>query len=328
MTPVEYLKHILAEIPDIARQTGYSRFFIARAFTKCYLSQHVQIEEFRTLRLYNHSRPMLKQYLTWRRCKKISDQLNAGATQDDILRFNEKQRFNAFFRDFIHRDWLYIPTSTPEDIAAFLARNDRFLAKACTSTQGKNILLYHSSDVTPEKFLEEYQGKEFLLESLIQQHSALAAVNPDSVNTVRLIAARWNDQVQFVGAGLRSGGSGQFVDNFHHGGTAYPLDLETGIVTGPGIDLQGNPVLKHPVTGHVMPGFQVPHWDMLVEQVKKAAVLAPHIGYVGWDLAVTEDGIEFIEGNINYPGNNIIQLDGPGAYPRLQQFMAQIGLHH
>jgi len=52
--------------------------------------------------------------------------------------------------------------------------------------------------------------------------------------------------------------------------------------------------------------------------------MTEHIGYIGWDLAITEDGVEFIEGNINYPGNTIIQLDGPAAYPRLKKFMAQV----
>lgn len=321
LSPLQYFKKILSVLPEIADQTGYPVPFLARHFARGYLRQRVQIDEFRSLRLYQYSGKMFDQYLTWKNSTKISDALNAGATADEIALFNDKHLFNAHFRQFIRRDWLYIPDSTPEQIKAFLNRHETFLAKACMSTQGNNIFRYTSSELDPDQFIQEYAGKPFLLESLIQQHPALAAVNPSSVNTIRLIVARKGDRVQMVGAGLRSGGGGQFVDNFHHGGTAYPLDLDTGVITARGIDLDGNYVLRHPVTGHIMPGLQIPHWDMLLEQVRRASVMTPHIGYIGWDLAITADGIEFIEGNINYPGNTIIQLDGPGPYARLKRFM-------
>ena len=327
LTPLQYFKKILSVFPEIARQSGYPVPFLAWQFTKGYLRHRVQIDEFRTLRLYQYSGKMFDDYLTWKNSTRISDALNAGATAEEIALFNDKHLFNRHFREFIHRDWLYIPESTPEQIREFITGHDAFLAKACTSTQGNNIFRYTAEELDPDQFLEEYAGKPFLLEAFIRQHPALAAINPSSVNTIRLIVARKDDKVAFVGAGLRSGGGGQFVDNFHHGGTAYPIDLETGIITARGIDLDGNAVLRHPVTGYVMPGFRIPHWDMLLELVRKASVMTPHIGYVGWDLAITEEGVEFIEGNINYPGNNIIQLDGPGAYPRLKAFIKQIDLH-
>lgn len=324
MTPFQYFKVILRALPKISKQSGFSPLFLGLNFAQNYFLYGIELEEFQSLRLYNYSRKRMSEFLTWRNSKKISDELNAGATTDEIALFNDKHLFNAHFRSLIHRDWLYLPESSPEEIRAFLARNSAFLAKACISTQGKNIFRYTTSELVPDDFIAEYSGKPFLLESFIEQHPVLASVNPSSVNTIRFIVARRGDQIAFIGAGLRSGGSGQFVDNFHHGGTAYPLDLETGIITAPGIDLNGDPVLRHPVTGRIMPGLQIPHWDLLLDLVRKASVMTEHIGYIGWDLAITEDGVEFIEGNINYPGNTIIQLDGPAAYPRLKKFMAQV----
>lgn len=321
LSPLQYFKKILSMLPEISEQSGYPVPFLAWHFAKGYLRQRVQIDEFRSLRLYQCSGKMFSQYLTYKNSREISDALNAGATPEEIALFNDKHLFNEHFRSFIHRDWLYIPDSTPEQIRAFLKTHDVFLAKACVSTQGKNIFRYTTSELDVDQFIQDYAQKPFLLESFIQQHPVLTAVNPSSVNTIRLIVARKGDRVQMVGAGLRSGGSGQFVDNFHHGGTAYPLDLETGVITARGIDLDGNFVLRHPVTGHIMPGLQIPHWDLLLEQVRQASVMTEHIGYIGWDLAVTADGVEFVEGNINYPGNTIIQLDGPGPYARLKSFM-------
>lgn len=319
----KYIQEIHQSLSDISRQSGYSYFRMAKAFARCFLAQHVQIEEFRTLRLYYCSNLQISRYMTYYQSIKYSDKLNAKATKGDIDTFNDKHLFNAAFQDFIRRDWLYIPDCSPEEILSFLTRNKSFLMKACVSTQGKNISKYESSAIDPETFIKEYQNQPYILESLIQQHSALAAVNPSSVNTIRMIAAKKGEDVRFIGAGLRCGGSGQFVDNFHHGGAAYPIDLESGIITGPGITLTGMDIIRHPTTNHVMPGFVIPHWDIVLETVRRAALVNPRIGYVGWDLAVTEDGVELIEGNINYPGTTTIQLDGPGAHERIRSLIDQ-----
>ena len=327
MSPIEYLKEILAVLPQIAEQTGYSTASLALSFAKTYLLYRVQIDEFRTLHLYDYSTNMQARFLTWRYSKAMADALDAGAAPEEFAVFNDKHLFNQYFRDFIHREWLYLPDASPEDVAAFLSKNPVFLVKACTGTQGEGISCLESAGTSAQTLKAQYSGQPVILESFIQQHPVMAELNPSSVNTVRIIAARKGDMVQLIGVGLRSGGGGQFVDNFHHGGTAYPLDMETGIVTAPGKDLDGNDVLRHPVSGRIMPGFQVPHWDNLLEQVHRASVMAPpHIGYVGWDIAITPDGVEFIEGNIKYPGNNIIQLDGPGPYARLQDFMQRTSI--
>lgn len=323
---VKYFKEIVDALPAIAEESGYSRGYITRSFIRCFCVHHVHLGVFRSLRLYNYTDAMLRRYLTLNQCTRISDKLNEDASEEDIARLNDKHVFNGYFRGFVNRDWLYIPDSTPEELAAFLAGHESFLVKACSETRGHGIERVTSADTTPEAFVSEFGGKPFLMEALIEQHPAMAAINPSSVNTIRVITARKGDRACIIGAGLRTGGGDQFVDNFHHGGTAYPIDLETGIVNGRGIDLYGNPVLRHPATGLVMPGFQIPHWDILTERVLRAAVTPPNVGYIGWDIAITPDGVEFIEGNVNYPGTTIIQLDGPGPYARLKDFLRSVGV--
>lgn len=326
MTPLEYFQTLWKAFPALAEETDYPKGFLARTFAKRYLTRHVWLGEYRSLKLYECSEPRFREYLIYKESERLSDRLNAGATTAEIDTFQKKERFNAAFRDFIRRDWIYLPDSSAEEIDAFLAAHETVFLKACSGSRGAGISLLRRENTDAAAFRAEYGGKDYLLEAPIVQHPALAAVNPGSVNTVRFIAARHGDHVCPVGAGLRTGGGGEVVDNFHHGGTAYPLDLETGIVTARGIDLDGHPILRHPVTGHIMPGFQVPHWDAVLDMIRRAAVLVPHIGYVGWDVAVTEDGPELIEGNINYPGNTIIQLDGPGARKRLVDFCAAEGI--
>jgi len=322
----KYFNEIRHTLPEIAKESGYSRGYITRSFIRCFFIHHVHLGVFRSLRLYNYTGAMLRRFLTLNQCKRISDRLCAGASEEDIARLNDKHIFNRCFAEFVHRDWLYIPDSSPEQLRAFLDSHDRFLLKACSETRGEGITLYAREGLDPEAFIREMTGKPYLLEALIKQHPDMEKINPSSVNTIRVITARKGDRACIIGAGLRTGGGGQFVDNFHHGGTAYPIDLDTGVVNGRGIDLYGNPVLRHPVTGLIMPGFQIPHWELLKQQVLKAAVTPPNMGYVGWDVAVTPEGVELIEGNVNYPGTTIIQLDGPGPYARLKEFLASVDM--
>lgn len=326
MTPFEYLKTICKTFPEISRESGYSVLFLAWTFARRYLTRRMWLGEFRSLKLYECSEPRFREYLVYKESERISDRLNAGATDEEIDLFNDKHLFNETFRDFVRRKWLYLPACSTEELRVLLAENEYVFLKACKSSRGNNIERLSCADTDADTLYAAYHKQDYLIEAPIRQHAAMSALNAASVNTVRFIAARHGDRVQPVGAGLRCGGGGQVVDNFHHGGTAYPLDIETGIVTGPGIDLDGNAVLHHPATGHIMPGFQVPHWDAVLDMIQKAAVTVPHIGYVGWDIAITEDGPELVEGNINYPGNTVIQLDGPGARKRLVDFCTAEGI--
>ena len=106
------------------------------------------------------------------------------------------------------------------------------------------------------------------------------------------------------------------TDNFHSGGVAYPLDLENGRVSGPGRNnTELREYTRHPATGYFMPGLALPYWDELKALVRQGMERVPSLGYVGWDIALTPDGPELIEGNFHWPGGNIIQFDRVGKYP-------------
>lgn len=320
MTFIQYGKKVIARLSEVAEKTGYSLPGLLGSFASACLRLRVDIDEFCFFRMYDYTNRKRASYLTLRECIKISNRLIAGAAPEDLSEFGEKHRFNALFRDFVHRDWLYLPESTPEQIRAFVARNPRFLAKASFSTYGKNITLHESASLDLEAFIAEYQQKPYLLEAAIEQLPVMAALNPTSVNTVRIVTACHNGKVLVVGACLRCGGAGAHVDNFHSGGVAYPIHLEEGIVSGPGRSFSEETFFRHPPTGHIMPGFEIPRWQELKDAACRAALVLPRVGFVGWDVAITEDGLDFVEGNVDLPDPLVIQFDG-GVLPRLSAFL-------
>ena len=56
---------------------------------------------------------------------------------------------------------------------------------------------------------------------------------------------------------------------------------------------------------------RIPFWDEIVDLIKDNAPKLKHIGRVGWDITVTEDGKPVvIEYNIGYPGSYLSQIAG------------------
>lgn len=321
MTPLEYLKEITVVLPELGKMTGHSTAGLYATFLYQFLRYRITLDEFSASHTYEMSARKMSEYLTVRRRNRLTGKyFNAHASKEDLDVLDNKRMFNTYFRDFIRRSWLDMADCSARDVRDLMARESVFLAKDTLGTQGDHITLCHSQDLDPDAFYRENHGKSMLLEVFIRQHPAMAAVNPTSVNTVRFVTACLNGQVMLVGAGLRCGGKDAYVDNFHKGGIAYPLDVASGVVTGMGQDLMGRGgVIRHPSTGHVMPGFQVPFWDQVVQAVTKAARMLPQVGYVGWDVAITEDGPEFIEGN-NCSQVDLIQLGGRGVYRPLLDF--------
>ena len=77
---------------------------------------------------------------------------------------------------------------------------------------------------------------------------------------------------------------------------------------------------------HLLTGYQIPLWDQVMSLCLKAATRIPQMGYVGWDVAITEDGPLFIEAN-NLPGHDAFPQmpsqapDHIGFKPEFQKYL-------
>ena len=73
-----------------------------------------------------------------------------------------------------------------------------------------------------------------MIEEKIRQHEELEKIS-SCVNSIRINAARDSKgKIRLIGACLKCGAEEAAADDFHSGGIAYPLDLKTGTVAGPG----------------------------------------------------------------------------------------------
>lgn len=301
---------------ELSRLRGGPRLWYFADAMRCAYEHGASAENYFVLRFYSLGRSERKKYLTSGRSKEIDAALNAGATEADRRALAYKDEFDLRFATLNSRAFLPAGRAVVRDVTEFIERFPEFIVKPVHGTQGHGIRRLRAGKLKDrEGFALKCIERGLLLEEPIRQHRAMAEMNPTSVNTIRLNAARTAQGVRLIGAALRCGGAGAVVDNFHSGAVAYPLDLQ-GVICGPGRDNTSlADYMFHPPTGVRMPGRRIPHWEQVLSAVEQGMALVPSMGYVGWDVAVTETGVELIEGNYNWPGGNIIQIDGVGKYP-------------
>lgn len=221
-------------------------------------------------------------------------------SEKDKPSVDDKEKFNSNFRAFLKRDWIDLESCGREELLGFAQAHPQCFYKLSDGLQGIKARKVDFEAEPPERFFEENGGKRAILEELIRQHPALAALNASTVNTLRVLTfVRADGSVQVMGAALRMGRAGQEADNFHMHGIAANVDLETGIINSLGVDAKGCRYTLHPDSKQPIPGFRVPHWDLVLAEVKKAAEMFPAVRFVGWDIAVREKDICFVEGNSN-----------------------------
>lgn len=148
--------------------------------------------------------------------------------------------------------------------------------------------------------------ERWVFQHVIVNHPDLTALNPDTLNTVRMMTC-WNRrtrQAELWGdSALRVGRKGEAVDNFHAGGIAIGIDA-SGRLKREGISFRANLCqalyTRHPDSGLVFEGRQIPFYHEAVEMVLSAQRALPQILSVGWDVAITPNGPVLMEGNYDW----------------------------
>ncbi len=273
-------------------------------------------EQFVTLEFYRKSQRERNLFVTNRKTVRIEKISMRGVSDGELSSIRNKVAFNEKYSKFVHRHYLSTVNHSEEEIISFIKHFGKVLAKPVAETQGRGIELITYDDEKADFLAKKLTSFEYIIEEYIHQHHLISEINPTSVNTIRLCTVLdKNHTAHVIGAAIRCGGENSTVDNFHHGGVAYPIDVENGIVCGKGKTNSDNKTYaRHPSTGKLMIGLEIPHWNLVIDSVKEAAEMSDRIAYLGWDVAITEDGIEIVEAN-DGQGCTMWQLDNIGKYP-------------
>lgn len=66
-----------------------------------------------------------------------------------------------------------------------------------------------------------------------------------------------------------------------------------------GYTINGGRVTRDPISDKKIKGSYIPYWNEICEMLRKCTELIKEVGFVGWDIAVCDNGPVLIEGNSN-----------------------------
>jgi len=152
---------------------------------------------------------------------------------------------------------------------------------------------------------------QYLITEYIQQHSVINKIYSGAVNTLRIITFMKDGKTPEIGNAYMRFGSKKTgaVDNMGAGGMFVQVDMETGRFYNGKIITENEilPCSNHPDTGELIEGY-LPNWDIVKNGIIALNKEMPQLEYLGFDVAITEDGMKLPEIN-----------RAPG-YPKIETF--------
>lgn len=274
----------------------FEKILITIDFVICAIFLGAGINDYFQYNFYKKRFIDRKNFIVGRKWIKMVKKCNGSIENEN---FDDKSKFNKIYSEYLGRQWLDTKECSFEEFDEFTSRFEKTIYKMKSGSGGNGIGIYDrskSDDI--RKDFENFNKENVILEELIIQHKEMAKFNPSSVNTIRVVTILQKDKVNVMSAIFRTGNGKGSTDNFHHFGLAALIDVETGLVYTPTIDKKNQKFIKHPISKEQIIGFEIPYWDKIIDTVTKAAKVDSKVKYVGWDIAIREDGtICIIEGN-------------------------------
>ena len=238
-----------------------------------------------------------------------------GTNKDFVALLYDKERTNNHFAEYVRRPWCVNTKVTFEQFSETFKDTTRVMYKPIAGHRGYGVEAIY---LTPENMKEVYDRlatyPEGVVEAFIKQHPEMCKLSPTSVNSLRFVTFSSNTtpvtpdgkMVDIAYSIVRFGREGSIVDNLHSGGMVANVDLETGCLATDGADRNGDMWITHPDTGVTIKGFQVPYFEEARAMVMDAITTRKVEGYIGWDIAISENGPMLLEVN-DRPGSDGLQ---------------------
>ena len=297
------LKRFDDNLKEVAKKENRSVMSLRLNFLNCFRVLGCGYSDYLNYELYKRSKEELKEYVTIKDQDKFYEIVSPAKYKEF---FTIKPNFLVNFKDFIGRD--FFNGGTREEFDTFIKKHDTFMLKPKDGLGGHGVEKVCVKDIKDlDEFYKKVTEENYFLDEYIVQNKKISKLCPESVNTIRIMTFGYNGKSEILYAAMRIGNGKANVDNFHQGGMGVSIDLETGKLVGQAFNKDLEYFDAHPTTGVKFDGYQIPNWDYIVKMVKEAALVSDKIHVVGWDVAVTEDGATFVEGN-RRPGFDLVQV--------------------
>ena len=316
-------KKLFGVINKASKISGKSKLFIFFDIIICGVLYKCGYADYEFLEMYKLSRSKRKNVVTAGINNVYVKKLNPKKYWDLV---DNKYLFNERFKNYLGRSFMKLTDNNFDEFKDFVKDKDYVMVKPIADTWGHGIEKVKIDKNNLKRIYNMLlKNKQLLIEEVAIQHKDISKLHAESINTIRLVTLRNKyGVVSIIGAIIRMGTGHNVVDNFHNGGIYCPIDIETGKINGPATGKTNEIFDYHPTTNVKFVGYQLPNWDKVIQRSIEAANLVPELGYIGWDIYITDNDAAFIEGN-QYPGHVLYKLmkmkDGSDILPIFKESM-------
>lgn len=220
-------------------------------------------------------------------------------------------------------DEQYRPLTEAEALR-IMGKHEKLIAKpSMENGGGRGIKFFQNEEFS---LIGKEMHHDYIVQEILDQYPDLAALNPTSINTLRVISLSLNGRISPVNCILRCGAPGAVTDNYS------PKDGRGRLIIG----VDDNGVLRNEAffpcgekldmvtpNGARFGGLQLPNYKETVELTKRIHERLPHFGIIGFDICFEKDGSpRIIEFNVRSLGILYYQyVNGPYFGDRTQEII-------
>ena len=181
---------------------------------------------------------------------------------------------------------------THEEAINLLRKKDLFMCKIALGSGGGHGVhkVCLSREKNSNELLDEMlKPEDLIFQEVIQQSVFMSSLNPDSVNTFRLLTLNINGICTVLSSFVRMGAKGSYVDNLCSGGGALVGINQEGCLNEFGIRKDYSKCYETP-TGISFKKLEVPNWEGIKEKIIRFHKQIPYANMIGWDVTIDKDG--------------------------------------
>ena len=164
---------------------------------------------------------------------------------------------------------------------------------------------------TLSELKNHYKGN-FIIQEKLKQNDFLNEIYPFSLNTIRIMTLRMNNEVNILSSIIRFGTNNSVVDNVSSGGICFGVN-SSGNFSPFGLAYNFEKVFTHPNSGFRFEDNKFPFFSSVKDLAINLHNYLYHYNLVSWDLAIDDQNRpRFIEYNLFQQEINYMQiLNGP-----------------
>ena len=165
------------------------------------------------------------------------------------------------------KEWLSVNEFLEQNFVYVLKKIDGECADGVSLVKNfEGRIISSEKEYTKAEYIRKLSSSRILIQECLQQHESIEKINPNCVNTIRIVTL--------------ADDNGNILREF---GFAH--------------DAFGGKLSAHPLTDVIFKDYQLPYWNEVKELVINAHKQFYELESIGWDIVITPNGPVILEGN-------------------------------